>query len=100
MTKHYQAILIFLGLLLLGVFFRTYQPGWNPFGFDQVQILENAQQIKQGDFTLIGPRTGPGNMFTGPLIYYLTACLMFILPSPWTIVGTSVLIAAASGVAL
>lgn len=93
-----------LGLLLLilmtGVFSRVYQAGEYPFGFDQVQILENGQRIKAGDFTLIGPRTGPANMFTGPLIYYLTTISLLLVNSPYALVLTSVTIALATGIAL
>lgn len=87
-------------LLAIGIFFRAYQPGLYVFGFDQVQILSNAELIKQGNITLIGPRTGPAEMFTGPLIYYITAFFLFFIDSPWAIVATSTLIAAITGLSL
>jgi len=87
-------------LLIIGIFFRSYQPGLYIFGFDQVQILTNAELIKQGNMTLIGPRTGPAEMFTGPLIYYITALFLFVFGSPWSIVATSTLIAAFTGFSL
>ena len=65
-------ILLLAAIIVFGVFLRLYNFGSYPFGFDQVQILENAHKIAGGHPTLIGPRTGPGEMFTGPLIYYLT----------------------------
>ncbi len=87
-------------LLLIGIFFRAYQPGLYTFGFDQVQILTNAELIKQGNMTLIGPRTGPAEMFTGPLIYYITAFFLFFFSSPWALVATSTFIAAITGTVL
>lgn len=72
--------------LLLGVFLRLY--GWQlyPFGFDQVQIIENAKNITEGNFTLIGPRTGPAAMFTGPLIYYLNALIYAFFRSIYSLI--------------
>ena len=53
-------------VIIAGAFFRAYMPEAYIFGFDQVQILTNAEAITNGDLTLIGPRTGPADMFTGP----------------------------------
>lgn len=94
-TITFSFILIFLGIL-----FRATYPSHYIFGFDQVQILTNAEQIAQGDLTLIGPRTGPAEMFTGPLIYYLTAILSFIVSTPWTIVAVSTVIAVITGISI
>ncbi len=96
-TKH--GLLIF-ALLCIGLFFRWLEPGKYAFGFDQIQILTNAISIRGGDPTLLGPRTGPAEMFTGPLIYYLAAVVYVFIPSPWALVGTSLVIAAVTGVAL
>lgn len=87
-------------LLFLGIFFRGFHPGLYTFGFDQVQILTNAEAISHRDLTLIGPRTGPAEMFTGPLVYYIAALFVFIIGLPWAIVGMSVFIAALTGVTL
>ncbi len=92
--------IIFSVLIVVGLLFRSVYPSHYVFGFDQVQILANAEKIAQGDLTLIGPRTGPAEMFTGPLIYYLTAILSFIIPIPWTIVPVSVMIAFMTGVVI
>lgn len=92
-----QPVLVPICILAIGLFLRGYHWGSYRFGFDQVQILTHAQEIKNGDLTLIGPQTGPAQMFTGPLIYYLTAALLFVIPSPWTLVGTSVLLAFLTG---
>jgi hypothetical protein len=92
-------LLIFL-LILSGLFLRAYNPELYVFGFDQVQILESAKEIISGNLTLIGPRTGPAGMFTGPLIYYLAAFLLLIISSPWTIVATSLTISLLTAVSL
>lgn len=63
---------------MFGIFFRIIFPNNFGVGFDQVQIIEKANQIISGDLSLIGPRTGPADMFTGPLIYYLTIPFVFI----------------------
>lgn len=87
-------------LLSLGVLFRGFNPGLYTFGFDQIQILSNAEAISQGNLTLIGPRTGPAEMFTGPLVYYIAAVFIYILGSPMAIVGMSVSIATVTGLGL
>ncbi len=68
-----------VGLVGLGVMLRGWRMDQYNFGFDQVQILENAARIRVGDLTLIGPRTGPAEMFTGPLIYYVAAVTTAIM---------------------
>lgn len=73
------------GLLISALFLRGIYPSHTVIGFDQVQILENANRIIAGDFTLIGPRTGPADMFTGPLIYYLSAPFIFFFGDVRTI---------------
>ena len=92
--------LFFLIIAFLALFFRFSRFSTYPLGFDQVQILQNAEKIKNGDFTLIGPRTGPANMFTGPLIYYLCSLFMFIVPSPWEAAVTAVFISFVTGLVL
>jgi hypothetical protein len=87
-------------LLACGVFFRVYGFGNYPFGFDQVQILEAANGILQGDITLIGPRTGPADLFTGPLIYYITAPFLLFLQMEQVVVIVPTLIALASAIVL
>jgi len=83
---------LYLLIGLLGLFLRWYHPSFYPFGFDQVQIMQNAQAIKQGDLSLIGPMTGPAAMFTGPLIYYIAALGLFFINSPYVLVFSSLLI--------
>lgn len=64
---------LYILLILIAVIFRGYHCKNYGVGFDQTQIIESANLINQGKLTLIGPRTGPASMFTGPLIYYITA---------------------------
>lgn len=87
-------LIIFLGLAL---FFRIYLWSTYPFGYDQVTILENAAKIKNGKFLLIGPQAGPAPIFTGPLIYYFIAILMFFIPPPYTIVAAIAVISFITG---
>ncbi len=72
---------LFLFFLFLGIAFRAYD--WRAYhlGFDQVQILSSAEKILSGKLTLIGPRTGPADTFTGPLIYYLAVPLIAVFGS-------------------
>ncbi len=98
--KKYISYLLPAVIIVIGLFLREYHWQNYPFGFDQIQILSNATDIKHGDFTLIGPRTGPAQMFTGPLIYYLTAVLMFIVPHPYTIVAMALFLSLITGVVL
>lgn len=88
-------LLVLVGVVLRGMALFN----WN-FGFDQVQILEASKQIVAGHLTLIGPRTGPAEMFTGPLIYYINAIFYFFTHSYYSLVLTSLAIAAITGVTL
>lgn len=86
--------------LCTGLAFRIAEFGQYILSFDQVQILSQAEKILSGSFTLIGPKTGPAPMFTGPLIYYLTAILMLLIPVPYTGVVVSLLLATATSLCL
>jgi hypothetical protein len=100
LLKQHQRILIILIVVILGLFLRTYQFQSYPFGFDQVQILENSEKIISRDLTLIGPRTGYAQMFTGPLIYYLNAILLWFSHSIYSVVFASVFISLITGTSL
>lgn len=95
--KNHYLLIIFL---IIGIFFRSYN--WQAFslGFDQVQILTNAEKIISGKLTLIGPRTGPANTFTGPLIYYLAALLIALFGSIKTAVLLSIILSTVTGLIL
>lgn len=77
--------IIIFSIIAIGIFFRAYNWQNYPFGFDQVQILQNAENILNGKLTLIGPRTGPAPLFTGPLIYYWTALFLAFIPIPYVL---------------
>lgn len=94
-----EKILIVL-ILTAGLFLRFTSFGNFPFGFDQVQILEKAEEISMGNLSLVGPRTGPGSMFTGPLIYYVTSLGYFIWHSPQALLFTGVCIYIVTGLGL
>ncbi len=68
--------LTILLIVAAGLFLRWLYPLDRLFEFDQNQIAVFAKQIIDKNFTLIGPRTGPAQFFTGPLIYYLGAILL------------------------
>ena len=89
-----------LGILTIAMLLRGYNIHNYGLGFDQIQILQNAEKIAQADFTLIGPVTGPANMHTGPLIYYIAGAIYWIFPSPYSVAITALLIALITGVTL
>ncbi len=82
-------ILLLVVIFAIGFWLRAMRPDFYPLGFDQIQIVQNAAQIQQHHFVLIGPRTGPAPMFTGPLIYYVAAALMKFSPAPQVLVSTA-----------
>lgn len=90
--KKFQGFYAVIVLLFLGIFLRlTAFNNWN-LGFDQVQILEAVDKISKGDLTLIGPRTGPATLFTGPLIYYLTAIFYLFGFSYYSLIACTIFI--------
>ena len=91
---------LFLLIMALAFLLRFYRWSNCPFGYDQVQILINASKIKNGSLTLIGPQTGPASLFGGPMIYYITAMLMFLIPPPYTVVATSLTISLITGIVI
>lgn len=91
---------LFLIFLFLGIAFRSYDWCSYSLGVDQVQILSNAEKILSGKPTLIGPRTGPADTFTGPLIYYLAAALIAIFDSIKTAVLLPIFLSALTALTL
>lgn len=91
--------LVFVTALAIvgGLLLRAYQPLNTPFAFDQVQIAQAADEIRAGDLTFIGPRTGPAAMFTGPLIYYVAAGFAMILLTPQAVVAAALFFALLTG---
>ncbi len=93
-------LIIFITLLTTALGLRGFRYQAYPFGFDQVQIAKNASRIASGNPTLIGPRTGPANMFTGPLIYYLAAPFTFLVGSAYSTVTVALFISLLTGIGL
>ena len=83
-----KSFLIFGLIFLYGYKLRGLKPEYFSLGFDQIQILQNSAEIHQGHFVLLGPRTGPAPMYTGPLIYYISAFLLNFTPAPYVLVPT------------
>lgn len=94
------SILIIVGTFILGLIFRVMFPSNFSVGFDQVQIIENAKNIINGNLTLIGPRTGPANMFTGPLIYYISVPVVYFFGDFFPIVIVPALVSSVTGVSI
>lgn len=95
-----KPIFVYSFLLVLAILFRTFNVQRFPFNFDQIQIAENSQKIFSGDLVLIGPRTGPAAMFTGPLIYYIAAPFQAVFADPYVVVATAVSISIITGITL
>jgi hypothetical protein len=85
-ARHIIGFLVLVALTVRGINWGTFA-----FGFDQIQILTQAKQILSGDLTLIGPRTGPAPLFTGPLIYYQTALVSLLVSSPLSLVAVKLI---------
>lgn len=75
-------------IFFIGFYFRISHSELYTFNFDQVQILTNAEKILTGDLSLVGPRTGPAQIFTGPIIYYLAALFFKFCSIQVTIIAT------------
>lgn len=97
-TLTFLALLV--GSILAGVYLRGFNILNTPFSFDQVQIAQAADEIAAGNPTLIGPRTGPASMFTGPLIYYVTAVLSLGMEMPYAIAYTALFLSFVTGVTI
>jgi len=90
--QRFPIVLILSGILLrISGFYQ-----WE-LGFDQVQIIDAVQKISSGDLTLIGPATGPADLFTGPLIYYLTSLFWLMGFHYYSLIVTTIFIASLSG---
>lgn len=87
-------------ILLAAIILRLLFPENTLIGYDQVQILKNGHSILSGDATLIGPRTGPAQMFTGPLIYYLSVPLIATVGDVPTLIILPLLISTLTGLCL
>lgn len=89
MFKLRLSLMFWLLPLVLGLGLRLYNWPSYPFSFDQVDILRQASKITSGDLILIGPKSGPINFFTGPLVTYLVAFFLH-----WTEPGIALVLSA------
>jgi len=70
--KKYRYTLIFLFILLIGMYLRFYKIEYiQGFGWDQGRDAWLVRDIINGKIVLNGPRTGIGHFHLGPLWYYL-----------------------------
>jgi len=93
-VRNNQTEVILLALILLvGSFLRFYRlPEYMIFlGDEGRDALVWLRMIRKGKFVLIGPRTSIGNMYLGPLYYYLA--LPWYLIVGMSPVGPSVMVA-------
>lgn len=67
--------ILFIPILIIGLYLRFYHiEEVLSFGWDQGRDAWAIRGIIQGEYTLIGPRTGIGHFHLGPVYYY------FLLP--------------------
>ena len=89
-------IFVFASALLL----RLLPIGNGGVNFDQIQIINAANRIIEGDFTLVGPRTGPADMFTGPFIYYFSVPFIYFFGDYLTLTILPSIIALSTGLTI
>lgn len=75
-----QGLLLLAGILLMAVFFRLYRlPEYMTFlGDEGRDALIIKKILTEGDIPFIGPPTSVGNIYLGPLYYYMMALSMVI----------------------
>lgn len=73
LKKERVTFFLLVFILLLGAFLRLYRiDGYMTFlGDEGRDALVWLRMVRNGKFTLIGPQTSIGNMYLGPLYYYL-----------------------------
>jgi len=74
-----EAIILLL-LLVLGAFLRLYRISeyMTFLGDEGRDVIIVRRLLTEGDFFLIGPGTSIGNMYLGPLYYYMMAPALFL----------------------
>ncbi|MBQ6449880.1 hypothetical protein IJJ08_03200 [bacterium] len=87
-------------IFIFAIIMRLLPLSGHGVNFDQIQILQAAHSIIDGHLTLIGPRTGPAAMFTGPLIYYLAVPLLLVFGDLSVIVILPLFIALVTGIVI
>jgi len=93
MIKKFKKNLPILGILFLSLFFRLYKiSAYMTFlGDEGRDALVWLRMIRFGKFTLIGPQTSIGNMYLGPLFYYLMMPFYFVFGTVGPSIGVAFL---------
>lgn len=75
LKKNYKELIILLGILLVGGFFRLYKISeyMTFLGDEGRDAIIVRRFLVDFDLMLIGPGTSVGNMYLGPLYYYFTS---------------------------
>lgn len=73
-----EVVLVFL-ILLAGLFLRLYKiEGFLTFLGDEGRDVRIVRDLLRGNLVFIGPQTSIGNMYLGPLYYYMMAPALFL----------------------
>lgn len=83
--------LILLGILICSLFLRLYKiSDYMTFlGDEGRDALVWLRMVRNHKFTLIGPQTSIGNMYLGPLYYYLMLPFYFVLGTEGPSIGVA-----------
>lgn len=77
--KKYIPIILFLFILLLGIFLRFYRmKELGTFLADQAIELGSTAQILAGKFTLLGIKTSISDIHNGAVMYYVTTPFLYL----------------------
>ncbi|MFC2143111.1 ArnT family glycosyltransferase [Candidatus Aenigmatarchaeota archaeon] len=77
MFKNKTIFILFLIVLFCGIFIRSYDLGWEPLGFGEVEVYQSAEEFLKGNFTknfYIFAET--------PLMKYIFTLFMFLFSPP------------------
>ncbi|MBU2577638.1 glycosyltransferase family 39 protein, partial [Patescibacteria group bacterium] len=88
LLKRYWPLVL---IILISLFLRLYRiPSHMTFlGDEGRDALVWMRMIKNGKLTLIGPQTSIGNMYLGPLFYYLMLPFYFVFGTAGPSIGTA-----------
>jgi 4-amino-4-deoxy-L-arabinose transferase-like glycosyltransferase len=91
-SKNRFEIIIISFILLLALALRLYKiGGYMTFLGDEGRDVRVVRNILKGDLAFIGPQTSIGNMYLGPLYYYIMAPALLL--SNFNPVGPAILVA-------
>jgi 4-amino-4-deoxy-L-arabinose transferase-like glycosyltransferase len=90
--KNKLEFFLLLGVLSIALFLRLYRiGGFLTFLGDEGRDVRIVRDLLQGNLVFIGPQTSVGNMYLGPLYYYMMAPALLL--SGLSPVGPAVMIA-------